>query len=121
VSKILDQPCPKDEVAAAYCGANKTISAVLVGQKQVRIEKGKTWVDWAIRGWDTLAGAVPFIGIGYIANKGLESAGRNNYVTADTITDSFNPLENHITGSPQATMGLDFSKPYNLYNGPVTQ
>jgi hypothetical protein len=94
---------------------------VAINEQRFDLTKPTTMWDFWSGLWPFLERSVPIAGMAYGIHILGESTGHNNYVQADTITDSFSPVENHITGSSQSSVLMDYSKPSNLYNGPVTQ
>jgi hypothetical protein len=120
-----------DAMSAANDPTAKALIAMMTQQQisavagqRFQLVKPTTWTDFWSGAWPTIAGAVPYIGIGYVANQGFKNAGGNNYLNAQTmdVQKSFNASEVHMTGSSQGAITAPFMQEANhTYNGPVTQ
>ena len=111
VGKVLDRPCNTDSAEArGYCEGSKTLAAVMMGQKVVQIPRGPSWVDWALRGWQTADNLIPVAGMSFLGYEGIKNSGKNVSVAGKTvdIRESFNPFEAHSTGSSESPVSIPF-------------
>lgn len=112
IKDVLGLPCHGSELAQAYCqGGKQGVAIALAFKPQRVIARGPSLIDLGMHAIDGITGGMPWMFGIFAFDKLGDSAGRNNYVQADTVTDSFNPVEAHITGSQQASLLIDSSRP----------
>jgi len=83
-----------------------------VANSSFQLVKPTTWTDFWARGWQTVETAVPFIGIGYVANQAFKNI-QGTQISGETInlSDSFNQVESHVTGSSESMVEIPLLSP----------